>query len=70
MDNQESGVKPLKEWRISKYLSLRTLARNAGISVDALRRAESSDPVREITQRKIADTLGVKVNQIAEFSQE
>ena len=60
-------VQPLKEWRLRRHLSHRGLARAAGVSTETLLRAEKGRKLQELTQRKIADALDVKVEQVAEF---
>ncbi len=70
MSEKVEGVKPLKEIRLNKFWSIRTLASNATISTDAVMRAERGDRVQEVTQYKIADALGVRVDQVAEFTSE
>jgi transcriptional regulator with XRE-family HTH domain len=60
-------VQPLKEWRLRRHLSFRMLARAAGVSTDTLLRAEKGARLHELTQRKIADALGIAVRQVREF---
>ena len=61
-------VLPLKEWRVSRYLTYRELAKRAGVSTETLQRGERGGKLNDITRRKIADALGVRVSQIAEFA--
>jgi lambda repressor-like predicted transcriptional regulator len=61
-------VQPLKEWRLRQYWSVRRLAKEAGVSVDAVVRAERTGKSWDITKRRIADALGVQIEQIAEFA--
>jgi transcriptional regulator with XRE-family HTH domain len=65
----ETEILPLREWRLRHYLSYRRLAKRAGVSTETLQRAERGMRTHEITQRRIADALGVPVSQIAEFTQ-
>ena len=59
---------PLKEWRLRKHYSHRQLAQLAEVATSTLVRIEKGEPARELTQRKIADALGLKVSDIAEFA--
>lgn len=72
MNNQEQGyeVQPLKEWRLRGYWSFKRLAKKANVSTETLQRAERGRKLHEITQRKIADALGVHASQIAEFARQ
>lgn len=67
MNATGDDVAALKEWRLRRFLSLRGLARRAGVSTDALMRAERGKRVHDLTARKIAFALGIEVNQVAEF---
>lgn len=50
-----------------RHLSIRGLAKKASISTETLYRAEAGGKLYEVTQRKIADALGVPPAEIAEF---
>ncbi len=65
---EEEKTLALKEWRIRRYWSLARMAKEASVSTETLQRAEKGGRLHEITQRKIADALGVSVNQVAEFA--
>ncbi len=67
MIEKEGDRMPLKELRLSKHWGIRELARQAQISTDAVMRAEKGEKVWDVTARKIADALGVRVDQVAEF---
>jgi transcriptional regulator with XRE-family HTH domain len=67
MEKKEGERHPLKEWRLSKHWGIRELARQAKVSTDALMRAERGEQVWDVTARKIADALGVRVDQVQEF---
>lgn len=69
-DMNEGGleVQPLKEWRLRRHLSYRGLARAASVTTYTLLRAEKGGRLHDLTQRKIADALGIKVEQVAEFA--
>jgi transcriptional regulator with XRE-family HTH domain len=67
MSSQEKEVQPLKEWRLRRYWSFARLAKEAGVSTETLHRAERGGRLHEITQRKIADALGIRPSEIAEF---
>lgn len=62
-------VLPLKEWRLRRYMSHRKLAQLAKVSTETLIRGERGGRLYEVTQRKIADALGVTPGQILEFTQ-
>ena len=58
----------LREVRIRRLLSLRELARRAGVAQRTLVEAEAGRQVpRPATMRKLADTLGVDPMEIDEF---
>jgi transcriptional regulator with XRE-family HTH domain len=58
---------PLKEWRVRKYWTIRKLAKQANVSTETLMRAERGGKVWDITARKIADALEIRVDQVEEF---
>lgn len=66
--SEELEVQPLKEWRVRRYWTYRALAKEAGVSTETIYRAERGGRLHDITQRRIADALGVKVSQVAEFA--
>ena len=51
-----------------RHLSYRGLARAASVTTYTLLRAEKGGRLHDLTQRKIADALGIKVEQVAEFA--
>ncbi len=72
MGKESSEVCSLKEWRLRRHLSHRGLAKLSDVSTDTLLAIEKSKRhlYRELTERKIADALGIKVSQVEEFSGE
>lgn len=66
--SHEIEVLPLREWRLRKYWSYRFLAEQAGVSTETLQRAERGGRVYDTTARRIADALGIKVDQVSEFA--
>ncbi len=60
---------PLRQWRLRKLLSARELARRAGVSRDALARAERGHKVWEVTAHRIAQALDVDLSEVTEFAQ-
>jgi transcriptional regulator with XRE-family HTH domain len=68
MSNSDLEVLPLKEWRLRRYWTFRHLAKESGVSTFTLQRIEKGGRAQDITARKIADALGVKVSQVAEFA--
>jgi DNA-binding XRE family transcriptional regulator len=53
----------LKQYRINAGFSQARLAREAGLSRDAVRNAEAGDPVRAETARAIVDALNKKLEE-------
>jgi DNA-binding XRE family transcriptional regulator len=53
----------LKQYRINAGLSQTRLAREAELSRDAVRNAESGDPIRAETARAIVDVLNKRLDE-------
>jgi transcriptional regulator with XRE-family HTH domain len=70
MSEEEKELQPLKEWRLRRHWTYARLAQNAEVSARTVMRAERGKRPHEVTQRKIADALGIQVSQIAEFAAE
>lgn len=70
MTEPTGDVLPLREWRVRKYWSFARLAKEARVSTETLQRAEKGGRLHDITQRKIADALGIRVAQVEEFASE
>lgn len=72
MDLEANEVCALKEWRLRRHLSHRGLAKLSSVSTDTLIAIEKAKRLvyRELTERKIADALGIKVSQVEEFRRE
>jgi transcriptional regulator with XRE-family HTH domain len=67
-EDENKQALPLREWRLRQYWTLRKLAKRANVSTETLVRAEKGAKVWDVTARKIADALGVGVDQVQEFA--
>ena len=57
-------VPSLRHWRIKQYLTQRTLADRAGVSITTVARGEQDYLIALLSARKLADVLGVTVAQL------
>ena len=63
-----NSMKTLREWRVSRLLSLRDLVAAAGVTPKTILDLESRRRRATFaTIRKLADGLGVKPTEVAEF---
>jgi transcriptional regulator with XRE-family HTH domain len=63
----EVEVKPLREWRELRYMTLAELARASGLAVRTVFDLEHGNrPARPSTVRRIAAALSIEPRQIAE----
>lgn len=62
----EIDVKPLREWRTGRFLSVEALAVRAGVSSKTVWNLEHGKPVQPSTIKKLAASLGIEPGQIEE----
>jgi len=62
----EIEVKPLREWRTERWLSVEALAARAGVSSKTVWNLQHGARVQASTVRKIAHALGIEPGQIEE----
>ena len=64
----EGSARTLREWRAERLLTIRDLARLAGVAASTVYLIEARRAMpRPATMRAIAAALGVKAAQVAEF---
>jgi transcriptional regulator with XRE-family HTH domain len=62
------GAKSLRQLRRERAWSTRELERHAGVAHQTVISAEAGKPLRLATIRKLADALGVRPMEVAEFA--
>jgi len=62
-------MKPLREWRVRRMLSIRQLAADARVTPKTLMDLELGRRTAQFgTMRRIAEAIGVPAHEIAEFA--
>ena len=62
-------MRPLRQWRRERLLSLAALATAAGVTEKTIGEIERGNAVPRLgTMRKLTDTLGVAPRQVTEFA--
>jgi DNA-binding XRE family transcriptional regulator len=61
-------MKTLRQHRRESALSIRNLAEKAGVSHQTVVSGEAGKPLRLVSMRRIAEALGIRPMEVAEFA--
>lgn len=60
----DDGISPIKAWREYLHLTQAEVAERLGVTLEAYAQMENAKRPRQVTRQKIADALGIGLEQL------